>query len=131
MHYWYMKCDGFLCNLFCFHADPLQPIRCGVITQQFLADELGLVDTDEIIMIRTFNESLVGVYTAEISQRGVTLRPSYNPSIIPCTNIRYCCSHCNVMEKHGDGLLLFTMHAFIHAAHLSVPCGDSSLDRFW
>ncbi|XP_022316420.2 thioredoxin domain-containing protein 11-like [Crassostrea virginica] len=39
--------------------NPLQPIRCGVITQQFLADELGLVDTDEIIMIRTFNESLM------------------------------------------------------------------------
>lgn len=76
-------CVGF----FFVTSDPLQPIRCGIITQQFLAEELGLSDTNEIIMIRTFNESLVS--RCFITQRGITANKIHtqqviNPLFVPC-----------------------------------------------
>ncbi|XP_061181878.1 thioredoxin domain-containing protein 11-like [Saccostrea echinata] len=51
--------------------NPLQPIRCGVITQQYLADELGLTDKEEIIMIRTFNESLLYPRTSNLTSSNI------------------------------------------------------------
>ncbi|KAK3089612.1 hypothetical protein FSP39_005028 [Pinctada imbricata] len=90
--------------------DPLQPVRCAVISKFSIAEELGMTDTKQFVFVRTFNKSLLYPVNANFTSSDIqtwVLKHKQEPVVKWMAPPGYKSLHFSGQLEKGPAIIMF------------------------